>query len=81
MKRLTLLVCLWGALGMFRAHGAGACAADIAGRALATYPHFEYVKAFNQDEPVQAGIDPSQHPAMAGVDCDLYVVAARAVAV
>ena len=49
----------------------------LAGHALVDYPHFEYVKAINEDRSVEIAIDPTRFPAVAGQTCDVYVVAAK----
>jgi len=51
---------------------------ELAGRSLDSYPFFEYVKAINEDEPVEVAIDPTRFPGIAGQTCDLYVVEAKA---
>ena len=50
---------------------------ELAGRALGGYPHFEYLKALNEDEPVLVAIDPTRFPEIAGETCDVYVVAEK----
>ncbi len=50
---------------------------ELAGRSLGDFPYFEYVRAINEDEPVQAAIDPSRFPAIAGQICDIYLVETR----
>jgi hypothetical protein len=51
-----------------------------AGNALAEYPFFEYVAAFNEDTSVSAAIDPTRYPAIVGHTGDIYVVAAKTAA-
>jgi hypothetical protein len=50
---------------------------ELAGNALASYPHFEHVRAFNADAPVQVAVDPIRFPGVVGVTADIYVLAAR----
>ncbi|MEM7584954.1 MAG: choice-of-anchor X domain-containing protein [Acidobacteriota bacterium] len=47
---------------------------ELAGNPLGQYPFFEYVRAFNVDEPLRVAIDPTRFPAIAGETCDVYVV-------
>jgi len=50
---------------------------ELAGNALATYPFFEYVAAFNEGSPVQVAIDPTLFPQVVGVTGDIYIVQAK----
>jgi hypothetical protein len=50
---------------------------ELAGNALADYPHFEYVKAINVNDNVEVAIDPTRFPSITGQTCDIYVVAAK----
>ncbi len=50
---------------------------ELAGRSLSVYPFFEYVKAINANSNVQIAIDPTRFPAIAGLACDIYIVAAK----
>jgi hypothetical protein len=50
---------------------------ELAGNSLSVYPHFEYVKAINENSTVKIAIDPTRFPAIAGQTCDVYVVAAK----
>lgn len=50
---------------------------ELAGNALAQFPFFEYVRAFNEDSGVEIAIDPVRRPEIAGRMCDVYVVAAK----
>lgn len=50
---------------------------QLAGDALADYPYFEYVRAFNVNAPVEVAVDPTRFPAIAGQTCDIHVVAAK----
>ncbi|MCG8409587.1 MAG: CHRD domain-containing protein [Phycisphaerales bacterium] len=50
---------------------------QLAGNVLTGYPHFEYVSAFNFDGPVHVAIDPTRFPAIVGMTCDVYMVAAK----
>ena len=49
--------------------------AELAGNPLGQYPHFEFVRAFNADAPVNVAVDPAAYPALVGVTADIYVVA------
>ncbi len=53
---------------------------ELAGNALAEYPYFEYVLAFNEGEPVKVALDPGRFPDIAGQDCDIYIVEAKTAA-
>lgn len=50
---------------------------ELAGRSLAVYPFFEYVKAINANSNVQIAIDPTRFPSIMGLNCDIYIVAAK----
>jgi hypothetical protein len=50
---------------------------ELAGHSLSQYPHFEYVKAINENNSVEVAIDPTRFPAIAGQTCDIYVVDAK----
>lgn len=50
---------------------------ELAGNALGTYPFFEYVRAFNENAPISAALDPIRFPSYVGNTCDIYVVAAK----
>jgi len=54
--------------------------AELAGRSLAAFPHFQLTRVVHEGGVVELGVDPSRHPALAGVSADVYVVAARDVA-
>lgn len=49
----------------------------LAGNALASYPFFEYVAAFNHGAGVSLAIDPTRFPTIAGATADVYIVANR----
>ncbi len=49
----------------------------LAGRTLAAYPWFEFVQAVNQDDRIDAAIDPTRHPERAGLPFRSYVVLHR----
>jgi hypothetical protein len=49
-------------------------AVQLAGNALAAYPYFEYVRAFNQNAPIALALDPTLHPEIVGRTADVYVV-------
>lgn len=51
-------------------------AIHMAGNPLATYPHFEFVSAFNEGSSVSIAIDPGNLPDPAGL-CDIYIVYAK----
>ena len=51
--------------------------AELAGNALPVYPHFEYVRAFNEGSSVSFALDPTRFPRIGGQTVDLYVVDAR----
>jgi hypothetical protein len=53
---------------------------ELAGNALAQYPFFEFVRAFNADAAVQVAIDPTRFPAVVGQTCDIFVVADKSAA-
>jgi len=50
---------------------------QLAGNALAQYPFFEYVKAFNVDTAVRVAIDPYRFPGIVGQTADIYLVYAK----
>ena len=50
---------------------------DLAGKSLGSYPHFEFVKAFNEGDTVELAVEPSRFPELAGRTGDVYVVAAK----
>jgi len=50
---------------------------ELAGHSLGQYPHFEYIKAINEDRSIEVAIDPTRFPAIAGQTCDIHVVAAK----
>ena len=54
-------------------------AAELAGNSLIDYPHFEFVKAFNENMGVEVAVDPTRHPAVVGLTGDIYVVEAKSV--
>ena len=49
---------------------------ELAGGALAGYPGFEYVTAFNAGSPIEVAVDTSRFPQLVGPG-DIYVVAAK----
>lgn len=49
----------------------------LAGRALPEFPHFEYLRTFNESDVVELAIDPERAPDLVGKTCDVFVVAAR----
>lgn len=52
---------------------------ELAGNSLLQYPHFEYVRAINENATMEVAIDPTRFPAIAGQTCDIYVVASKSV--
>ena len=61
------------------AGGGGPISAQLAGNTLATYPHFEFVKAFNEGSSIELAINPITKPGLVGQTCDLYVVASKSI--
>ena len=51
----------------------GLTEAELAGNALAAYPHFEYVHAFHEGETLEVALDPGLFPALVGQTVDVYV--------
>ena len=52
---------------------------ELAGNSLSQYPHFEYVRAINENATLEVAIDPTRFPAIAGQTCDIYVVASKSI--
>lgn len=50
---------------------------ELAGNSLNQYPYFEYVKAFNENAPVQVALDPTRFPFIVGDTVDIYLVEAQ----
>ncbi|MCB9916612.1 MAG: hypothetical protein H6828_15915 [Planctomycetes bacterium] len=50
---------------------------QLAGEPLPSYPHFMFVRAFNEGETLHVAVDPSQHPEVVGVTADIYVVPSK----
>ncbi len=50
---------------------------QLAGRSLAQRPHFEYVRAFNEGEPIEVRLDPARFPELIGEKAYVYVVASK----
>ncbi len=50
---------------------------ELAGNALATYPYFEFVQAFNVGANVSVAVDPTLHSDVVGKDADVYILANR----
>jgi len=48
---------------------------DLAGHGLSSFPHFEFVQAFNVEESVQTALDPHRYPDRVGLEADVYLVA------
>jgi len=53
---------------------------DLAGRALAGFPHFEFTLALQQSELLFAAIDPTLYTDVAGAQARIWVVADRSLA-
>jgi hypothetical protein len=48
---------------------------ELAGNPLTAYPYFEFVRAFNQNAPINVALDPSRHPELTfPATADVYVV-------
>ena len=58
-----------------RAGLSGIVRLKLAGNSLATYPFFEFVRAFNQGSTVEVAVDPFQYPGVVGQTANLYLVA------
>jgi hypothetical protein len=52
---------------------------ELAGNSLSQYPHFEYVRAINENATMEVAIDPSRFPAIVGETCDIYVVTSKTI--
>jgi hypothetical protein len=48
---------------------------EMAGRSLVAFPHFDFVRVFNEGATVEIAIDPANAPG--SVPCDVYLVADR----
>ncbi|HET9481775.1 MAG TPA: hypothetical protein VFP98_08470 [Candidatus Polarisedimenticolia bacterium] len=46
----------------------------LAGRPLAAYPWFEFVRAINQNQRLETALDPNRHAERLGLEYDVYVV-------
>jgi hypothetical protein len=57
--------------------GPGPVDLELAGLPLDAYPHFEYVRAFNQGSTVSIAVDPFRFPSIIDTTCDVYVTDAR----
>jgi hypothetical protein len=64
-------------LAAWESNCATAMRVELAGRALAGYPHFDFVQAFNQGTTVQAAIDFSRFPQVIDQTADIFVTAAK----
>lgn len=49
---------------------------ELAGRPLGANPHFEYVRAINEGQPVFCGVADALHPGLSG-SADVYIVDAK----
>jgi hypothetical protein len=58
----------------------GSASVELVGNSLIEYPHFEFVRAYNEGAGAELAIDPSRHPQLVGMTCDMYVVEARTLA-
>ena len=45
--------------------------AQLAGNSLGEYPHFEYVKTFNENATVELAVDPTRFPGIVGMTGDV----------
>ncbi len=50
---------------------------ELASRPLASYPHAEFVRAFNEGTPVSIAIDPAKQAALSGVTADVYITSPK----
>ena len=53
---------------------------ELAGNSLSEYPHFEYVRAFNENATVEVAIDPLRFPEIVSQTGDIYIVEAKTAA-
>jgi hypothetical protein len=51
--------------------------AQLAGRSLADFPFFDFVRTFNEGSTVELGVDPFAWPSLVDQTCDVYVLDAR----
>jgi hypothetical protein len=61
----------------FSGPGGVATVRELAGNSLDEYPFFEYVRAFNDNAPVQMAVDPGTAATLVGATCDVYIVEAK----
>jgi dienelactone hydrolase len=54
--------------------------AELAGRSLAAFPHFQRVRVVHEGGTLAMAVDPFELPSLAGVAADVYVVASKATA-
>lgn len=47
---------------------------ELAGKPLATYPHFQFTRTFNQGDTVQIAFDPLSDPALRKRTVDVYLI-------
>ena len=50
---------------------------ELAGNPLGSYPHFEYVRSFNEGDPIGVAVEVSRFPEVIGRTGDVYLVAAK----
>ncbi|MGB0952754.1 MAG: hypothetical protein ACPG31_05995 [Planctomycetota bacterium] len=50
---------------------------ELAGNPLSDYPHFEYVRSFNEGEPIGVAVEVSRFPEIVGRTGDVYLVDAK----
>lgn len=51
--------------------------AQIAGRSLTAYPHFDFVRTFNEGSTVEIAVDPFAEPSVVGRTCDVFLLDER----
>ena len=61
------------------AAGGGINTAELAGNDLSQFPHFEFVKAFNEGSTMRVAIDPATYPGLVGQSVDIYVTASKTI--
>ena len=57
--------------------GWGGHCPELAGKPIASFPFFQYVKAVNQGDPVYVTLNVNRHPDVIGETCDIYLVEAK----
>jgi len=56
---------------------AGLVHEDVAGRALARFPHFDFVQSFYAGLAIEAAVDTDRHPSLVGQTADVWLCAHR----